>query len=34
VFRFSDSADERDSEQCFVSVTMQKRKVVNSVSFQ
>jgi hypothetical protein len=34
VFRFSDSAEERDSEQCFVSVTVQKKEVVNSVSFQ
>jgi hypothetical protein len=34
VFCFSDSAEERGSEQCFVSVTVQKRELVSSVLFQ
>jgi hypothetical protein len=35
VFCFRDSAgEERGSEQCFVSGTVQKREVVSSVLFQ
>jgi hypothetical protein len=34
VFCFRDIAEERGSEQCFVSVTVHKRELVSSVLFQ